>query len=57
MKTDPIVEEVRSARRQIEQAADKEGLTLGDFLRRNQKASANRLIRRGPVRVQHRKTA
>lgn len=57
MKTDPIVEEVRSARRQIEQDADKEGLTLGDYLRRNQKTSKNRLVRRGPVFVQHRQTA
>lgn len=57
MKTDPIIEEVRSARRQIEKAAAQEGLTLGVFLRRNQKASGNRLVRRGPVYLQQRKTA
>jgi hypothetical protein len=57
MIADPIVEEVRFARRQIEQDAAKAGLTLGDFLRMNQKSSAGRLVRRKPVYLQHRKTA
>lgn len=57
MKTDPIVEDVRLARREIEQDAVKAGLTLGAFLRRNQKSSARQLVRRSPVYLQHRKTA
>lgn len=57
MKTDPIVEEVRSARRQVENEAEKAGLTLGAFLRRNQTAVSGRLVRRNPVYVQQRKTA
>ena len=36
MNSDPIVEEVRAARRKIEEAAAKSGLSLGEYLRRNQ---------------------
>ena len=57
MIADPIVEEVRLARKQIEQEAVNAGLTLGDFLRRNQKSSKRRLVRGNPVYLQHRKTA
>ncbi|MBT7067151.1 MAG: hypothetical protein HN919_12665 [Verrucomicrobia bacterium] len=57
MHTDPIVEEVRAARKQVEQDATAAGLSLGDFLRRNQKASAARLVRRQPVYLRRRKTA
>jgi len=57
MQSDPIVTEVRSARRAVEHDASQAGLSLGDFLRRNQKASANRLVRRRPVYLQRRKTA
>jgi len=57
MTTDPIVEDVRSARRQVEQEAANAGLTLGDFLRQSQKSAVGRLVRRNPVYVQQRKTA
>jgi len=57
MTTDPIVEDVRSARRQVEQEAANAGLTLGAFLRKNQKSATGRLVRRNPVYVQQRKTA
>ncbi len=57
MESDPIVTEVRSARRAVEHDASQAGLSLGDFLRRNQKASVNRLVQRHPVHLRHRKTA
>lgn len=57
MRTDPIVEDVRSARREIEQKAAVAGLSLGAYLRNNQKSCAKRLVRRSPVYLRQRKTA
>ena len=57
MKLDPIVEEVRSARKQIECDASQAGLSLGGFLWRNQKSSAERLVRRHPVYRERQKRA
>lgn len=57
MKTDPIVEEVREARKQVEAEATATGLALGDFLRRQQQTVASRLVKRRPQHIQKRKTA
>jgi hypothetical protein len=57
MKNDPIVENVRAARREVEEDAAKAGLTLGAFLRTNRKSNAKRLVRRSPVYLQKRISA
>lgn len=57
MRTDPIIEEVRGARKQVEHDAAHAGMSLGAYLTELQKKHASRLVRRQPCRLQRRKTA
>lgn len=56
MKIDPIVEEVREARKQVEAEATSTRLALRDYLRLQQQTVASRLVKRSPQHIQKRKT-
>jgi hypothetical protein len=44
MTRDPIVEEVRAARRNVEDQAHMAGMKLGDYLRNRQERSDQRFV-------------
>ncbi len=52
MSTDPIVQEVRSIRKEIEQQYP-DAVSYYEHLQRQQKAYGNRLVRRGPKPAPH----
>ena len=57
MKPDPIVEEVRAARKRVEEAAEKSGLSLGEYLRLNQDTFGAPEVHRKPQYLRLKKTA
>jgi hypothetical protein len=57
MNTDPIVEQVRFSRKQVEKDASAKDLCLGDYLRQKEKSDATRIVCRHPQLLQKRRTA
>ena len=48
---DPIIKEVRDARRKLAEDAEREGKTLAEYLMEAQKRYGDRLVNRAPKRI------